>query len=89
MKKPWSITTTLRNPERLRDFLLVVKQLQNSDWDAESQMEYQIRLIQNRVYGYGKTQFYNGLPQAMIDLVDDSSQEISFGEYCHKDRYMI
>ncbi len=58
--------------------MLVVKQLQNSDWDAESQMEYQIRLIQNRVYGYGKTQFYNGLPQAMIDLVDDSSQEISF-----------
>lgn len=78
MKKPWSITTTLRNPERSRDFLLVLEQLENSDWDTESQMEYQILLIQNRVYGYGSSQFYNGLSQAMIDLVDDSSQEISF-----------
>ena len=78
MKKPWSITTTLRNPERLRDFLLVLKQLENSDWDTESQKEYQILLIQNRVYGYGRSQFYNGLLQAMIDLVDDSSREISF-----------
>ena len=78
MKKPWSITTTLRNPERLRDFLLVLKQLENSDWDTESQKEYQILLIQNRVYGYGSSQFYNGLLQAMIDLVDDSSREISF-----------
>ena len=58
--------------------MLVLEQLENSDWDTESQMEYQILLIQNRVYGYGSSQFYNGLSQAMIDLVDDSSQEISF-----------
>lgn len=78
MKKPWSITTTLRNPERLRNFLLVLRQLENSVWDIENQKKYQILLIQSRVYGYGSRQFYNGLPQELIDLVDDPSQEISF-----------
>ena len=78
MKKPWSITTTLRNPERLRNFLIILKQLENSEWSFENQKKYQILLIQNRVYGYGSRQFYNGLSQNQIDLVDDSSQDISF-----------
>jgi hypothetical protein len=78
MKKPWSITTTLRNPERLRNFLLVLKQLENSEWNLKNQKKYQILLIQNRLYGYGNRQFYNGLPQEKIDLVDDPSKEISF-----------
>jgi len=78
MKKPWSITTTLRNPERLRNFLIVLKQLENSEWNFENQKKYQILLIQNRVYGYGSRQFYNRLSQDKIDLVDDLSQDISF-----------
>lgn len=78
MKKPWSITTTLRNPDRLRNFLLVLQRLENLEWDLENQRNYQILLIQHRFYGYGRTQFYNGLSQSQIDLIDDSSQEISF-----------
>ena len=78
MKKPWSITTTLRSPERLRQFLIVLKQLEGSEWNLENQKKYQILLIQNRVYGYGSPQFYNGLSPDQINLVDDSSREISF-----------
>ncbi len=78
MKKPWSITTTLRNPERLRNFLIVLKQLENSEWNFENQKKYQILLIQSRVYGYGNQQFYNKLSQDKINLVDDSSKDISF-----------
>ncbi len=37
MKKPWSITTTLRNPDRLRDFLVVLKCLEGYKWDLENQ----------------------------------------------------
>ena len=77
MKKPWSITTTLRNPERLRDFLVVLQQLENLKWDLENQKKYQILLIQNRVYGYGSSQFYNGLSQDQIALIDSATQEIS------------
>ena len=46
MKKPWSITTTLRNPGRLRDFLVVLKRLENSKWTFENQIKYQILLNQ-------------------------------------------
>lgn len=78
MKKPWSISTTVRNPERLRNFLIVSKQLENCKWNLENQRKYQILLIKDRVYGYGKSQFYNSLSQEQIDLIDDQTKEISF-----------
>jgi len=78
MKKPWSITTTLRNPERLRAFLIVLKQLENKKWDLENQKAYQILLIKERVYGYGSNQFYNGLTQVQVDLIDDPTKQITF-----------
>lgn len=78
MKKPWSITTTLRNPERVRDFLIVLQELENIKWDIESQKQYQILLIQNRLYGYGSNQFYKGLSKDQVALIDDISQIISF-----------
>ena len=78
MKKPWSITTTLRNPERLRNFLIVLQKLKNLEWTSENQKKYQILLIQNRVYGFGNPQFYSSLSQEQINLIDDSSKEISF-----------
>ena len=80
MKKPWSITTTLRNPERLRGFLFVLKDLEGMKWNLENQKRYQILLIQKREYGYGSSQFYNGLPKDKINLIDDSSREISYNE---------
>jgi hypothetical protein len=80
MKKPWSITTTLRNPERLRNFLIILKQLEGANWDLENQKKYQILLIKERVYGYGNPQFYNKLSREQIDLIDDTAKEISFEE---------
>ena len=78
IKKPWSVTTTVRNPNRLRDFLVVLQKLEDSEWNRESQKKYQILLIQARLYGYGNRQFYNGLTEEQIKLIDDSSKEISF-----------
>ncbi len=78
MKKPWSITTTLRNPERLRDFLIVLKQLENCKWNLENQKKYQILLIKERLYGYGNNQFYKGISQDNIDLIDNPQKDISF-----------
>lgn len=78
MKKPWSITTTLRNPERLRNFLVVLQHLENSGWDLGNQKKYQTLLIQNRFYGYRSHQFYHGLSQSQIDLIDNPLKEISF-----------
>ncbi|RLA08011.1 MAG: AlwI family type II restriction endonuclease [Gammaproteobacteria bacterium] len=78
MKKLWSISTTLRNPERLRSFLAVLREMEGQVWTKKNQINFQIKLIQNRVYGFGKPQFYNGLMQKQIDLVDDTTWPISF-----------
>lgn len=80
MRKPWSITTTLRNPERLRGFLLVLKNIEGEEWNLETQKKYQILLIQHRVYGYGSSQFYKGLSAKQITLMDDLAKNISFDE---------
>jgi len=58
-KIPWSITTTVRNPERLRNFLKVLKGIEGEIWNNQTQYKYQALLIQERFYGFGSKQFYN------------------------------
>lgn len=50
MRKPWSISTTVRSPERLRDFLIVLKELEGQPFNKEDQIKYQVLLIQERLY---------------------------------------
>lgn len=76
MLKAWSITTTVRNPERLRDFLVALKPLENQSWDNVNQENYQKLLIKNRLYGFGSTQFYNGLTSNIINIINDTDNEI-------------
>jgi len=78
MKKPWSITTTLRNPERFRGFLSVLKALEGNQWTKENQAKFQTLLIQKRLYGYGERQFYNDLPEEWVALIDNPHHEITF-----------
>ena len=78
MKKIWSISTTLRNPERLRGFLTVLKKMEGEEWTKSNQIKFQTKLIQDRVYGFSNMQFYNGLTQVQIDLIEDIAQPISF-----------
>lgn len=80
MKKAWSITTTMRNPLRLRDFLSVLSDLDGMIWDTDAQVEFQIRLIKERLYGYGKSQFYNNLTPRQVSLINDVNREITFEE---------
>jgi hypothetical protein len=50
MKIPWSISTTVRNPERLRNFLRVLKNLEGKEFTKEEQVRYQILLIKDKLY---------------------------------------
>ncbi len=50
MRQPWSISTTVRNPERLRDFLGVLKILEGQPFNSDNQIKYQILLIQHKLY---------------------------------------
>ena len=77
MEKLWSISTTVRNPDRLRNFLLTLKEIENIEWNKDSQKEFQIRLIKNRFYGFGSNQFYSGLTDEQIDLIENINSPIS------------
>ena len=72
--KLWSISTTVRNPERLRGFLGVLAQMEGDAWNPAAQMEFQIRLIQARLYGARNNQFYAGLSQADINLLEGEDE---------------
>lgn len=72
MRKPWSISTTVRNPERLRDFLKVLKQLEGEDFTKENQVKYQILLIKERLYKP------NNIPQKYQKYYDVPTLEIPF-----------
>lgn len=77
MLQPWSITTTVRNPERLRNFLVSLKSIENQEWNNDTQEKYQKLLIKDRLYGFGNQQFYNGLPKEIINIVSNVDNEIS------------
>ncbi|MFQ3610288.1 MAG: AlwI family type II restriction endonuclease [Fimbriimonadales bacterium] len=48
--KPWSLSTTVRNPERLQDFLRVLKRFEGQPFNESTQIDYQVALIQERLY---------------------------------------
>ncbi|MDP8230037.1 MAG: AlwI family type II restriction endonuclease [Candidatus Gorgyraea atricola] len=73
MRKPWSISTTVRNAERVRDFLVVLKELEGCEWSYDNQEKYQTLLIKNRTYG--KTnQFFNDLSREQIKLLQSADK---------------
>ena len=72
MRKPWSISTTVRNPVRLRGFLKILKQLEGEDFTKENQIKYQILLIKERLYKP------INIPQKYQKYYDDPTLEIPF-----------
>ncbi len=50
MKHPWSYSTTVRNPERLRDFLRVLQEMEGEPFNDKGQIKYQTLLIKNKLY---------------------------------------
>ncbi|MDI1496077.1 MAG: AlwI restriction endonuclease [Cenarchaeum symbiont of Oopsacas minuta] len=48
--KPWSISTTIRNPERIIRFLHTLSRLENELFDSKTQLKFQIMLIQDKNY---------------------------------------
>lgn len=80
MKKIWSISTTLRNPERIRNFLIALKDLEGQIWNQETQKAFQINLIKYRFYGFGNTQFENTLSTNQKDIFCNVNHNLTFSE---------
>lgn len=75
--KPWSLSTTVRNPYRLRGFLAALAELEGEVWNRANQERFQIILIQRRLYGAHNSQFLSGLSPADVALIN-GEDEIPF-----------
>ncbi|MBT3412913.1 MAG: AlwI family type II restriction endonuclease [Candidatus Jacksonbacteria bacterium] len=86
MKKPWSITTTTRSPYRLRDQLRILKdEFSGLEWTRENQINFQIALIQHRLYGHNEdtgfsNQFLLGLSDEHKEIFTNFSHNLTFKE---------
>lgn len=75
----WSMTTTIREAERIPAFLKTAKEIENEEWNTETQIKFQILLIKNREYlNTDSTQTFNGLKEEQINLLKDKSIEMSY-----------
>ena len=50
MKKTWSLSTTVRNPERILPFLRTLQEMEGESFNEQGQVKFQVLLIQNRLY---------------------------------------
>ena len=82
-KKLWSISTTVRNPYRIPLFLTIIKELEGEEWNNETQKKFQIKLIQNRLYGYSDEMGFNKL---FLDGLTEE-QEKNFTDFEHRLTY--
>ncbi|MDR3047340.1 MAG: AlwI family type II restriction endonuclease [Bacteroidales bacterium] len=63
----WSVSTTVRNPERIRSFLKVLKELEGEVWNNATQKKYQILLLQRKVYGLNVPEFEKTLTKKHLE----------------------
>jgi hypothetical protein len=73
-RRPWSISTTVRNPERLQQFLRVLAEFEGKPFDADVQKSFQTRLIQERLYRP------NNIPSELLQRYEDPMHTLSFDE---------
>ncbi len=77
----WNFSTSVRNPERLPDFLKVAARLEGEIWNDETQEKFQILLIQNRLYlDSDNTQSLNKLSEKQKSWLTDKMHEMTFEE---------
>lgn len=74
MDKLWSLSTTIRNPERIAVFFPIVATMNGEVWNKEAQMKLQSKLIQHRVY----RPTFGNLTDEQIALIEDPTVEMTY-----------
>jgi len=74
--KAWSISTTIRNPERIPDFMKAVEPIVGATWNHESQTEFFANQIAIRCYKPTNT----NLSAKSIQLLNDEDSELNVGK---------
>jgi len=79
-KKVWSISTTVREPDRTRNFLKTLKEIEWEEWNIENQAKFQKLLIKNRFYWFWENQFLNWLTKELRDKIEDINYALTFDD---------
>ena len=72
--KAWSISTTIRNPERIPDFVRVAAKIEGRNWNNETQEDFYAWAIAMRVV----TPESNNLSVESIRVIESAEPEIPF-----------
>ncbi len=81
MEKLWSISTTIREANRLKGFVRSVLEIDGSEWNRETAMKFQSILIKNREFLNGDdAATYDKLTPEQIEILKDKTREMSYEE---------
>lgn len=81
MEQLWSMSTTIREAERLIGFTKTALELDGEEWTNETQVKYQTLLIKNRYYlSPDNTQSLNGLNNDQIKILSNLDYEMTYEE---------
>lgn len=80
METLWSMSTTVREAERIIGFLRTALEMDGKQWNDSTQIEFQIRLIKNREYlnNPDNTQSFNNLNAEQTNLLKDKTIEMTY-----------
>ena len=80
MNTLWSISTTIREAERIIGFLKTACELDSEIWNTETQIKFQILLIKNRQYlnDPDNTQSFNKLSTKQTELLKNKSINMTY-----------
>lgn len=78
----WSMSTTVREAERIIGFLKTAQELEGQAWTNENQEKFQILLIKNRLYlcDPDNSQIYNNLNNKQCELLKNKEIKMSFSQ---------
>jgi len=81
MEQLWSMSTTLREAERVIGFAKTASEMSGEEWNRENQIKYQILLIKNRYYlSPDNTQSLNKLNSEQIRILTDVNYIMTYEE---------
>ncbi len=80
METLWSMSTTVREAERIVGFLKTALELDGQEWTKATQIRFQVLLIKNRQYlnDSENTQTFNKLSIAQSSLIKDKSIAMTY-----------
>ena len=80
MEQLWSISTTIREAERITGFLKIAYEIDGEEWNTDTQAKFQILLIKNRLYlnDPENSQIYGRLNEDQYELLRNKAISMTY-----------